>query len=106
MSNQRPAIRRSIALWSFLLLLSLLFAAVPASLVRSAQFYVSAVDANERDGEAAIVYAIETTEQRTLTRSAARYSGPLLHALHSTGSARATATTERPGGWGLGVGGW
>ena len=33
---------------------------------RWASFYVSAVDAAERDGEAAIVYALETTAQRTL----------------------------------------
>lgn len=33
---------------------------------RSARFYVSAVDEDERDGESAIVYAIETTEQRAL----------------------------------------
>src|SRR6266702_3195936 len=33
---------------------------------RSARFYVSAVEKNERDGEAAIVYAVETTEQRAL----------------------------------------
>src|SRR5215475_14000422 len=33
---------------------------------RSASFYVSAVEADERDGEAAIVYAIERTEQRAL----------------------------------------
>jgi two-component system cell cycle sensor histidine kinase/response regulator CckA len=33
---------------------------------RSARFYVSAVPENERDGEAVIVYAIETTEQRAL----------------------------------------
>ncbi len=33
---------------------------------RSARFYVSAVEDDERDSEAAIVYAIETTEQRKL----------------------------------------
>ena len=33
---------------------------------RSARFYVSAVEKDERDGEAAIVYAVETTEQRAL----------------------------------------
>ncbi len=33
---------------------------------RSVRFYVSAVEEHERDGEAAIVYAIETTEQRAL----------------------------------------
>jgi two-component system cell cycle sensor histidine kinase/response regulator CckA len=33
---------------------------------RSARFYVSAVEAGERDAEAAIVYAIDTTEQRAL----------------------------------------
>jgi two-component system cell cycle sensor histidine kinase/response regulator CckA len=33
---------------------------------RSARIYVSAVEDDERDGEAAIVYAIETTEQRAL----------------------------------------
>jgi len=33
---------------------------------RSARFYVSAVDEDERDGEAAIVYAVDTTEQRAL----------------------------------------
>jgi two-component system cell cycle sensor histidine kinase/response regulator CckA len=33
---------------------------------RSARFYVSAVEDADRDGEAAIVYAIETTEQRAL----------------------------------------
>jgi len=33
---------------------------------RSARFYVSAVEEDDRDGEAAIVYAIETTEQRAL----------------------------------------
>jgi two-component system, cell cycle sensor histidine kinase and response regulator CckA len=33
---------------------------------RSARFYVSAVPENERDGEAVIVYALETTEQRAL----------------------------------------
>jgi two-component system cell cycle sensor histidine kinase/response regulator CckA len=45
-------------------------APVDAALVgrgsRSARFYVSAVDEDERDGEAAIVYAIDTTEQRAL----------------------------------------
>jgi two-component system cell cycle sensor histidine kinase/response regulator CckA len=33
---------------------------------RSSRFYVSAVEEDERDGEEAIVYAIETTEQRAL----------------------------------------
>ncbi|MGA2124717.1 MAG: response regulator [Xanthobacteraceae bacterium] len=33
---------------------------------RSARLYVSAVEDDDRDGEAAIVYAIETTEQRAL----------------------------------------
>jgi two-component system, cell cycle sensor histidine kinase and response regulator CckA len=33
---------------------------------RSARFYVSAVEEDDRDGEAAIVYAIEMTEQRAL----------------------------------------
>jgi two-component system, cell cycle sensor histidine kinase and response regulator CckA len=33
---------------------------------RSGRFYVSAVEDADRDGEAAIVYAIETTEQRAL----------------------------------------
>jgi two-component system cell cycle sensor histidine kinase/response regulator CckA len=33
---------------------------------RSAQFYVSAVEEDDPDGEAAIVYGIETTEQRAL----------------------------------------
>jgi two-component system cell cycle sensor histidine kinase/response regulator CckA len=33
---------------------------------RFASFFVSAVDAAERDGEAAIVYALETTAERTL----------------------------------------
>jgi two-component system cell cycle sensor histidine kinase/response regulator CckA len=33
---------------------------------RSARFYVSAVEDDERDGEAAIVYAVDTTEQRAL----------------------------------------
>jgi two-component system cell cycle sensor histidine kinase/response regulator CckA len=33
---------------------------------RSARFYVSAVPENERDGEAVIVYTLETTEQRAL----------------------------------------
>jgi two-component system, cell cycle sensor histidine kinase and response regulator CckA len=33
---------------------------------RSARIYVSAVDEDEHDGEAAIVYAIETTDQRAL----------------------------------------
>jgi len=33
---------------------------------RSATFFVSAVDEAERDGEAAIVYVLETTEQRSL----------------------------------------
>lgn len=40
--------------------------AVLAEASRSARFYVSAVEEHERDGEAAIVYAIETTEQRAL----------------------------------------
>jgi two-component system, cell cycle sensor histidine kinase and response regulator CckA len=35
---------------------------------RWAQFYVSAVEEEERDSEAAIVYAIETTNQRVLQR--------------------------------------
>ncbi len=39
---------------------------------RSALFYVSAVEEDERDGEAAIVYAIETTEQRALEQKFAR----------------------------------
>jgi two-component system cell cycle sensor histidine kinase/response regulator CckA len=33
---------------------------------RWAHFYVTAVEEEERDGEAAIIYALETTEQRTL----------------------------------------
>jgi two-component system, cell cycle sensor histidine kinase and response regulator CckA len=33
---------------------------------RSTRFYVSAVEKDDRDGEAAIVYAVETTEQRAL----------------------------------------
>jgi two-component system, cell cycle sensor histidine kinase and response regulator CckA len=41
-------------------------AALAGSGNRSAFFYVSAVEENERDAEAAIVYAIETTEQRAL----------------------------------------
>ncbi|MGP0092072.1 MAG: cell cycle histidine kinase CckA [Xanthobacteraceae bacterium] len=41
-------------------------AAVAAKRERWANFYVSAVEEEERDGEAAIVYALETTEQRTL----------------------------------------
>jgi two-component system cell cycle sensor histidine kinase/response regulator CckA len=39
---------------------------------RSALIYVSAVDDEERDAEAAIVYAIETTEQRALEAELAR----------------------------------
>ncbi len=39
---------------------------------RSARFYVSAVDEQEPDGEAAIVYAIETTEQRVLEQQFAQ----------------------------------
>jgi two-component system cell cycle sensor histidine kinase/response regulator CckA len=35
---------------------------------RSARFYITPVDEAERDAEAAIVYAIETTDQRTLQR--------------------------------------
>jgi two-component system cell cycle sensor histidine kinase/response regulator CckA len=35
---------------------------------RSADFFVSGVDEEERDGEAAIVYALETTAQRTLEK--------------------------------------
>jgi two-component system cell cycle sensor histidine kinase/response regulator CckA len=45
-------------------------APVDAALVgegnRSARFYISAVEEEERDAEAAIVYAIETTDQRAL----------------------------------------
>src|SRR6266852_3786626 len=41
-------------------------AALPGEANRSGRFYVSAVEKNERDGEAAIVYAVETTEQRAL----------------------------------------
>src|SRR5229473_6385729 len=41
-------------------------AALAGDVNRSARFYVSAVEKNERDGEAAIVYAVETTEQRAL----------------------------------------
>ena len=41
-------------------------AALAGSGERWARFYVSAVEEEERDGEAAIVYALETTEQRTL----------------------------------------
>jgi two-component system cell cycle sensor histidine kinase/response regulator CckA len=41
-------------------------AALAARRERWANFYVSAVEEEERDGEAAIVYALETTEQRTL----------------------------------------
>ena len=39
---------------------------------RSALFYVSAVEEDERDGEAAIVYTIETTDQRALEQKFAR----------------------------------
>jgi two-component system, cell cycle sensor histidine kinase and response regulator CckA len=39
---------------------------------RSAHFYVSAVEEDEPDGEAAIVYAIETTEQRVLEQQFAQ----------------------------------
>jgi two-component system, cell cycle sensor histidine kinase and response regulator CckA len=39
---------------------------------RSARFYVSAVDETEQDGEAAIVYAIETTEVRELEKQVAQ----------------------------------
>ena len=38
----------------------------PAKSERSARFFVSAVEEDDRDGEAAIVYALETTEQRAL----------------------------------------
>ncbi len=45
-------------------------AAIDAALAgdgnRSARFYVSAVEKDQHDGETAIVYAIETTEQRAL----------------------------------------
>ncbi len=41
-------------------------AALAGSDERWATFFVSAVDEQERDGEAAIVYALETTAQRTL----------------------------------------
>ena len=41
-------------------------AALAARGSRSARFYVSAVEEDERDGEAAIVYAVDTTEQRAL----------------------------------------
>ena len=39
---------------------------------RSARFYVSAVDESEADGEAAIVYTIETTEVRELEKQVAQ----------------------------------
>jgi two-component system cell cycle sensor histidine kinase/response regulator CckA len=39
---------------------------------RSARFYVSAVDETEQDGEAAIVYAMETTEVRELEKQVAQ----------------------------------
>jgi two-component system cell cycle sensor histidine kinase/response regulator CckA len=39
---------------------------------RSARFYVSAVDEGEQDGEAAIVYTIETTEVRELEKQVAQ----------------------------------
>ena len=39
---------------------------------RSARFYVSAVDESEQDGEAAIVYTIETTEVRELEKQVAQ----------------------------------
>ena len=39
---------------------------------RSARFYVSAVEESEQDGEAAIVYAIETTEVRELEKQVAQ----------------------------------
>ncbi len=41
-------------------------AALSGSEDRWASFFVSAVDEDDRDGEAAIVYALETTAQRTL----------------------------------------
>ncbi|HTQ83201.1 MAG TPA: response regulator [Pseudolabrys sp.] len=41
-------------------------AALAGAAERWANFFVSAVDADDRDGEAAIVYALETTAQRTL----------------------------------------
>jgi len=39
---------------------------------RSARFYVSAVEEDERDGESAIVYAVETTELRELEKRVAQ----------------------------------
>ena len=41
-------------------------AALAGDANRSARFYISAVEEDDRDGEAAIVYAIETTDQRAL----------------------------------------
>ena len=58
---------------------------------RSARFYVSAVEKDERDGEAAIIYAVETTEQRALEHG--RYT-LTVRAHHSRGwsTRRATIT--------------
>jgi two-component system, cell cycle sensor histidine kinase and response regulator CckA len=41
-------------------------AALAGTASRSARFYLAAVEEGERDGEAAICYAVETTEQRAL----------------------------------------
>jgi two-component system cell cycle sensor histidine kinase/response regulator CckA len=47
-------------------------AALGGEASRSARFYVSAVDETEQDGEAAIVYTIETTEVRELEKQVAQ----------------------------------
>ncbi len=76
-------------------------AALAGKTERFGRFYVSAVDEEERDGEAAIVYVLETTEQRSLHHQftqaqkmdmVGRFAGGIAHDFNNVLSAIMMAT--------------
>jgi two-component system cell cycle sensor histidine kinase/response regulator CckA len=76
-------------------------AALAGKAERFGRFYVSAVDEEERDGEAAIVYVLETTEQRSLHHQftqaqkmdmVGRFAGGIAHDFNNVLSAIMMAT--------------